>query len=221
MNATPATVHIDGAARGNPGPAAYAFTLERPGEPVLEEAQAIGTATNNVAEYTALVRALEAAIARGIPQLEVYSDSELLVKQMNGEYRVKHPDLQELYRRASDLRRHFAKLTLNHVRRGNNTRADFLCNEALDGRPVVAGQPASAGTDTVGNPGKSAGNASGKLPSRPKQAIATAALREDALAYLAACANGWATHGVAAMPVEEVWQHLWELLDEHGALKRK
>src|SRR5882724_2747250 len=91
------TVHIDGAARGNPGPGAYAFVLARPGHPPLEMAETLGRTTNNVAEYTALVHALERAAEMHGRRLVVYSDSELLVKQMNGEYRVKNEDLKALY----------------------------------------------------------------------------------------------------------------------------
>ena len=94
-----ATMHIDGASRGNPGPAAYAVVLARPGLPVVEEADTIGTATNNVAEYTALVEGLTLAAELGVKTLQVFSDSELMVKQMNGEYRVKNDDLRRCTRR--------------------------------------------------------------------------------------------------------------------------
>src|SRR5580704_16079619 len=95
-----ATMHIDGASRGNPGPAAYAVVLARPGLPVVEEADTIGKATNNVAEYTALVEGLQLATELGVKHLSVFSDSELMVKQMNGLYRVKNPELLELYQEA-------------------------------------------------------------------------------------------------------------------------
>src|SRR5262245_17276998 len=91
------TVNIDGATRGNPGPAAYAFVIQRPGEPAIEESDCLGQRTNNVAEYTALLRALERCVELGGQRLAIFSDSELLVKQMNGEYRVKSPDLKELH----------------------------------------------------------------------------------------------------------------------------
>ena len=119
-----ATVHIDGAARGNPGPAACAFVLERPGQPVVEHAERLGTATNNVAEYSGLLSALEKAADIGVNSLRVFSDSELLVKQMTGEYRVKHPDLQALYAKAQHLMKRFAGVTFSHVRREANKRAD-------------------------------------------------------------------------------------------------
>jgi ribonuclease HI len=195
-----ATVHIDGAARGNPGPAAYALVLRRPGEPVVEEAAPIGKATNNVAEYTALVRALERAAALGVTDLAVFSDSELLVKQMNGEYRVKHPDLQDLYREAQELRRRFDRVTLTHVRRAQNADADRLGNEALDGRPRFRG---------------------GEEESKPvAKSGAPEALEEEAVALLNAVAKSWA--GGAGTPTAvEVWDRLWALLGEHGVLKKR
>src|SRR4051812_38628727 len=134
-----ATMNIDGAARGNPGPAAYAVVIARPGQPPVEEAETLGTATNNVAEYTALVRGLELAGELGLKKLNVFSDSELLVKQMSGEYRVKNADLQELYREATRLRRGFDAVAITHVRREQNKRADALCNEALDGKRNASG----------------------------------------------------------------------------------
>ncbi|MBX9622492.1 MAG: ribonuclease HI family protein, partial [Gemmataceae bacterium] len=145
-----ATMHIDGAARGNPGPAAYAVVLARPGEPAVEEAETIGTATNNVAEYTALVRGLELAAEHGVKALAVFSDSELLVKQMAGEYRVKHPDLLPLYQEAVRLRRGFDAVTITHVRRAQNARADALCNEALDGKRGKNASPAPGPAAGVG-----------------------------------------------------------------------
>ena len=145
MSDTP-TMHIDGAARGNPGPAAYAVVIARSGLPPVEEAATLGAATNNVAEYTALVRGLERAADLGLKRLAVFSDSELLVKQMNGEYRVKHPDLLPLYQDAKELVKEFDAVPITHVRRGQNARADALCNQALDGKLGKGGneQPAAA-----------------------------------------------------------------------------
>jgi ribonuclease HI len=126
-------IHIDGAARGNPGPAAYAYVIERDdGEPI-EEAERLGETTNNFAEYTALVRVLERARDLGGRRLSIKSDSELLVKQMNGQYKVKHPELKILYGQAIELRRGFESVTIQHVRREHNKRADELCNLVLDG----------------------------------------------------------------------------------------
>ncbi len=108
-------IHIDGAARGNPGPAAFAFIIQKEGAPALEEKGTLGTMTNNLAEYTALVRALERARELGAERLIVHSDSELLVKQMNGEYRVKNPDLRVLYDRARELGGQFKQVVIRHV----------------------------------------------------------------------------------------------------------
>lgn len=137
-----ATINTDGAARGNPGPSAFAYVIARDGQPPLEAKGCLGTATNNQAEYEALVRALEHATRLGVRSAVVQSDSELLVRQMNGEYRVKDPTLRDLYEQASALRRQFDSLTLRHVRREANRRADELCNEALDGpSPVRRARP--------------------------------------------------------------------------------
>src|SRR5215468_8281237 len=137
-----ATMHIDGASRGNPGKAAYAIVLARPGEPIIEEADTIGTASNNVAEYTALVEGLSLAAELGVKKLNIFSDSELMVKQMNGEYKVKNEDLRQLYEEACQLRKQFEKVTITHVRREQNKRADLIGNEALDGKPRKRGQAA-------------------------------------------------------------------------------
>lgn len=134
--ATVLTIYTDGASRGNPGEAAFAYVINRDDQPTIEGAGRLGQMTNNQAEYTALVRALEHALELG-PQhrLLVHSDSELMVKQMNGEYRVKNEDLRDLYEQACALRRRFeGPVTIQHVRREQNKRADQLCNEALDGK---------------------------------------------------------------------------------------
>jgi ribonuclease HI len=128
-----ATLYTDGGARGNPGPAAYAFVLEAEDGTVLDaRGEAIGVATNNVAEYRALVAGLERAVEAGVHELEVVSDSELLVKQMRGEYKVKNRALQELFLDASRHARRLDTVTYRHVRREHNELADRLVNEALD-----------------------------------------------------------------------------------------
>src|SRR5438128_195479 len=127
------TINIDGAARGNPGPAACAYVMTREGHLLSEAAHCLGTATNNFAEYTALVRALEQAAELGAEHLLIRSDSELLVKQMNGVYRVKDARLKVLYNQANRLREQFADVSIVHVPRAENSDADRLCNEALDG----------------------------------------------------------------------------------------
>jgi ribonuclease HI len=128
-----ARLWTDGGARGNPGPAAYAYVLEAEDGTVLEaRGEAIGTATNNVAEYSALVAGLGRAAELGVTELEVRSDSELMVKQMRGEYRVKNKDLQALFLDASRAARALGRVTYTHVRREHNELADRLVNEALD-----------------------------------------------------------------------------------------
>jgi ribonuclease HI len=128
-----ARLFTDGGARGNPGPAAAAYVLEAGDGTVLAaDGEAIGVATNNVAEYRALVAGLERARALGVDELEVISDSELLVKQMRGEYRVKNTALRELSLRAAALAREIGDVRYTAVRREHNELADRLVNEALD-----------------------------------------------------------------------------------------
>lgn len=128
-----AKLFTDGGSRGNPGPAAYAFVLEAEDGTVLDaRGEAIGVATNNVAEYSALVAGLERAVEAGVDELEVVSDSELLVRQMRGEYKVKNRALRELFLHASRLARKIQRVTYTAVRREHNELADSLVNEALD-----------------------------------------------------------------------------------------
>jgi probable phosphoglycerate mutase len=128
-----ARLFTDGGARGNPGPAAYGFVLEAEDGTVLAaEGEAIGVATNNVAEYSGLVAGLRKALELHVPDVEVVSDSELLVKQMRGEYRVKNEALRALFVEASTLARGLQSIEYRHVKRAHNELADRLVNEALD-----------------------------------------------------------------------------------------
>jgi ribonuclease HI len=128
-----AKLWTDGGARGNPGPAAFAYVLEADDGTVLAaHGEAMGVATNNVAEYSALVAGLEQAAELGVDELEVVSDSELMVKQMRGEYKVKNEALRELSMRAKELARRIGRVTYTAVRREHNELADRLVNEALD-----------------------------------------------------------------------------------------
>jgi ribonuclease HI len=123
----------DGGARGNPGPAAYGYVLESEDGHVLDaRGQAIGVATNNVAEYRALVAGLEKAVELGVNELEVVSDSELLVKQMRGEYKVKNAALREISLEAARLATRLQSVRYTAVHREHNELADRLVNEALD-----------------------------------------------------------------------------------------
>jgi ribonuclease HI len=128
-----ARLFTDGGARGNPGPAAYGYVLEtEDGSVLAAHGEAIGTATNNVAEYRALIAGLEKALELGADELEVVSDSELLVKQMRGEYKVKNAALRDLSLQAASLARELGSVTYTAVRREHNELADQLVNEALD-----------------------------------------------------------------------------------------
>ncbi len=128
-------LHCDGAARGNPGPAAIGAILFAPGrlEPVVAISEAIGRATNNEAEYRALIAGLQAALEAGVTHLLVRLDSELLVHQMDGSFRVKAPGLKPLAGEAAGLVRRFASVVFEQVPRERNTIADELANAALDG----------------------------------------------------------------------------------------
>jgi ribonuclease HI/probable phosphoglycerate mutase len=126
-------LYCDGASRGNPGDASIGFALYEPtGTEILGRGEVIGRQTNNVAEYTALLRGLEAAQELGLRRLCVRMDSELVVRQLQGIYRVKHPGLQPLFNAVSRARRGFEAFSIEHVPRRQNARADALANAALD-----------------------------------------------------------------------------------------
>jgi len=128
-----ARLFTDGGARGNPGPAAYGYVLEADDGTVLAaEGMAIGEATNNVAEYSGLIAGLRKAVELQVPDVEVVSDSELMVKQMRGEYKVKNEALRELSLEAARLARQLGNVEYRHVKRAHNELADRLVNEALD-----------------------------------------------------------------------------------------
>ena len=126
-------VHVDGGARGNPGPAAVAAVASTPdGDELAERKLYIGEATNNVAEYRALLLGLELARDLGADEIEVINDSELIARQIGGEYRVKHAGLKPLFAQATSELRGFDRWAVRSVRREQNTRADELVNKALD-----------------------------------------------------------------------------------------
>lgn len=133
-----AKMFADGGARGNPGPAAggaVVFAVHDDGtvgEKLAEAGRYLGTATNNVAEYTGIIIGLEKALELGIDTLDVNLDSELAVKQLNGEYRVKNPDLAKLFVRVHALRSKFRRITFTHVRRAFNKDADAMVNKTID-----------------------------------------------------------------------------------------
>lgn len=187
-----ARIHTDGAARGNPGPAAWAYIIEPPGGAPIEAAKAFGTATNNVAEYLALVRALEHAARLKLRRLAVFSDSELMVKQLRGEYAVKNADLRGLYDEVQALCRNFTEVVLTHIRREANKRTDALCNAVLD---TQAGKPPK------------------KAATRRKTVARRADVDDRAIECLRTVLGD---NGAAAAVL---WDQLWSILEEAGALK--
>jgi len=132
-------IHVDGGSRGNPGPAAAGVVIHdlAAAADILAAGYFLGQTTNNVAEYSGLLRGLEIALKLGGENLEIFSDSELMVRQLQGEYRVKSPDLQPLYRKALALLSKFQCWRITHVRREFNQRADELANQSLDARRDV------------------------------------------------------------------------------------
>lgn len=128
-----AVLYFDGGSRGNPGPAGYGYLLERPdGELIVADGHAIGTATNNVAEYSGLIAGLRRAAELGIRQLRVFGDSKLVIEQMKGTWRVRAEGLKSLQLEARGLARGFDSVTYEHVRRAGNAEADRLANVAMD-----------------------------------------------------------------------------------------
>jgi ribonuclease HI len=132
MGAKRVTIYADGASQGNPGPAAIGGTIkDDKGRTLASISQGIGRATNNQAEYRALIAALEKAISLGVSETDVYSDSELIVRQINGNYRVKNALLKPLYQRVKQLQSQLDRFTITHIPRWLNTEADSLANAAL------------------------------------------------------------------------------------------
>lgn len=126
------TAFVDGASRGNPGPAGYGVYMTKDDGEIIEVGGYLGRTTNNVAEYAGLLEALEVAQSEGATELEIVSDSLLLVQQMLGKYRVKHPNLIPLYERAKSMSRRFRRFSIRHTLRAGNKDADRLANVAVD-----------------------------------------------------------------------------------------
>jgi ribonuclease HI len=205
-DAKPIIIYTDGGSRGNPGPAAYAFVLEAPDGSTIEEKVYLGRTTNNVAEYTGLVKALEKARELGGRHVVLHSDSELLVKQMNGQYRVKNEGLRTLYEEAQALVREFASVEIKHVRREFNKHADRLCNEAMDEPSEHLPLPTFAPT---------------KAPPPPPKPAADplADVRAQAIQLLARHAETWAEGDADDPAPADVWDELWGLLVKAGAVR--
>jgi ribonuclease HI len=208
------TIYTDGGSRGNPGPAAYAYVIQRPGDADIEEKVYLGRTTNNIAEYTGLVKALEHARHLGAARVTVYSDSELMVKQMNGEYRVRNEGLLPLYEQAARLCRDFESVTIRHVRREYNKHADRLCNEAMD-------HPADAQPFPVPLPPSPRQSPAPAPPAQtPERTSPRDEVRERAVQVLTECARQWA-HGDATSPrPSEVWDQLWQMLAQAKVVRK-
>lgn len=152
------TAYCDGGSRGNPGPAGFGVFIEGPdGQPVAELSEYIGKATNNVAEYSALLAAVDFAVKKGYRRLRVVADSELMVKQLLGRYKVNSPDLRPLYEEAKRRVSQLEMFRIEHVLRGKNQKADRLANEAMD---------RGTGRSPAGRPGSGAAPGSGGGPAR-------------------------------------------------------
>jgi ribonuclease HI len=198
----PYVIHTDGGARGNPGPAAFAYVIERPGEDDIEEKGLLGVSTNNIAEYTALVKALEHAKNLGGRKVVVHSDSELMVKQMNGAYKVKHENLIPLYEAARKLVRAFEDVEIVHIYRDANKRADRLYNEALDDPSSCTILDLEPGIRKAPAPKPVA-----KPEPKPKTDTAT----PKALAILREAKAAWTDDEPDAPTPEQVWERLRKL----------
>src|SRR5579859_2330286 len=159
------TAYCDGGSRGNPGPAGYGVSIEDgAGHPVAELSEFLGVKTNNFAEYSGLLAALEYAVSKGYKRLRVVADSELMVKQMKGQYRVNSPDLRPLWEEAKRRAARLEAFEIQHVLRGKNKRADALANQAMDrgsGRTVRELRRESGGNGAKDN---GAVNDSGAAP---------------------------------------------------------
>lgn len=192
------TIYTDGAARGNPGPAAYAYVLKQPGQADVEANGTLGETTNNVAEYTALVRALDHARKLGARRVRIHSDSELMVRQMQGAYKVNNDALRQLFEEARVLVRGFEHVSFDHIRREANSRADKLCNEALDGG-ALRKKPAKAHK---------------AKPPRNEHA------NDQAIQCLRTMAHAWSRGNPNEPKPEDVWEQLLSILAEADMLRR-
>jgi ribonuclease HI len=159
--------HVDGGSRGNPGPAAYGVAIETAqGDPVTAFAKFIGKTTNNFAEYQGLLAALNYALSHGYPHLRVLTDSELMARQISGRYKVRNPELKQLYEKARVMIARLESFSIRHVYREHNREADALANKAMDdaARGIVPRAPA---------PHTTAPQSSGSAPAEPLRVSAT------------------------------------------------
>lgn len=200
----PFLIHTDGASRANPGPAAFSYVIERPGEPDVEEMGRLRDTTNNVAEYTAMVRALDHAAQLGGRRVLLRSDSELMVQQMSGKYKVKNEGLLPLYRKACKLVALFESVKFEHVRREHNKRADRLCNEALDDRAPFFPLPTEEEEPAIPKAADTPQTAAPPKPSPPMPKPTAEGVREKALALMKDAARAWVNDGDEKDPSPEI-----------------
>jgi probable phosphoglycerate mutase len=180
------TAHCDGGARGNPGPAGYGALITGPnGELIAELSEFLGVRTNNYAEYSGLLAVLEYALAHNLRRLRVVSDSELMVKQIQGKYKVNSPDLRPLWQEAKNRIAKLDAFEISHALRHKNKDADRLANEAMDRgmkRPHVPGQPAPAPLKATPYPTKS--SAPPDPDARPKPAAMLRGFTRDGVVHV-------------------------------------
>ncbi len=197
-------IHFDGGSRGNPGPASAGVVIRDADtdKPVHEAGYFLGRCTNNVAEYQGLVRSLEQAQTLGGKHLDIHSDSELLVRQITGKYRVKSPDLKPLYARAIKLLAGFDGWKIQHVRREKNQRADELANLAMDHKADVAGDTPPAPDSKAQSSGSSPEAAqvawSAKLSGRNGKCLAGCSTGNE-YTFGPTTPEGFCVHATAAM----------------------
>lgn len=211
-------IHTDGGSRGNPGPAAFAYTIERPGAAPIEEKGYLGDTTNNIAEYAALVKALAHAYQLEAKSVVVNSDSELLVQQMNGKYKVKNPGILPLYQEACRLANSLGDVKIRHIYREHNSRADRLCNEALDDRhslpiiePLVKTKLPERKVEAA-DPVKRAAPETPVVASKPSIPSSKDTIRPAAIAILKDASQAWADGEDDAPTPEEIWDRLTALI---------
>jgi ribonuclease HI len=209
-------INTDGGSRGNPGPAAFGYVIRFDGKPPLREKGYLGTATNNVAEYTGVLRALQHALELGVKHVTLLSDSELMVKQMNGVYQVRNANILPLYRQVKALLPHFTKVIFKHVPREENSDADALCNEAMDEEARGVVKPLREFKLPV-----PASSANPSFEGKTETAAARQAtdvgcpetLNDRAVAWLAEVQRQWAA-GRSVPDAASVWRRLWEIVKD-------
>ena len=207
-------LHTDGGARGNPGPAAIGIVveLERDGKrELLEEVgETIGVATNNVAEYRALIRGLEAARRVGGTDVTCLLDSQLVVEQLSGRYRVKHPNVVSLHQQVQELARQFKRVTYTHIPRADNAEADRLVNAALDGRAPGNGLAESSPPEAASTPGAVAATAARELLEQAfRDAVEIPRLPLENLNQVLPRSERYASEG-------EAWRARWAIAEALG-----